>query len=75
MLYTANGIDFDELKDLCRNKIQWRKCQSCDTDGQQYWDGRYGEGVQPNPSGIPPEHLERGNCEDCFGIGFVLYRP
>jgi hypothetical protein len=74
MIYTGAGLDIEELKELCKGKIQWRKCQDCDTEGRQYWDGRYDEGSQPGPSGIPKEHLESDNCNTCDGLGYILFR-
>ena len=74
MIHTRYGIDLDELKELCKGRIQWRKCQDCDTEGRQYWDGRYDAGLQPGPSGIPPEHLESDNCDTCEGLGYILFR-
>ena len=64
----------EELQDLCKGKIQWRKCQDCDVDGFQYWDGITGEGVCNNPSHIAPERVESGRCETCGGIAYQFYR-
>lgn len=72
-LHTQHGIDFQELYDLVRNKISWKKCQSCDSYGFQYYDGKTGEGLSKSPSGIDPEWLEKTTCEDCDGLGFIVY--
>jgi len=74
MIHNSSGIDLDDLKLLCKGQIQWRKCLCCDTDGQQYWDNSTGEGLSHTPSGIAPENLDRGPCENCLGLGFILYR-
>lgn len=73
-IHTENGIDLDELRDLCLGKLQWRKCQCCDNNGRQYWDSRYTMGMLSNPSGIPEEHLDSDTCYNCFGLGFILYK-
>ena len=45
----STSMEAEELRDLCKGKIQWRKCQDCDVDGFQYWDGITGEGVLQQP--------------------------
>lgn len=72
-IHTRYGIEIDELKDLILGKIHWRKCPMCDADGRQYWDGETGMGVSASPSGINPEWLEWDNCDNCHGLGYILY--
>ena len=67
-------FDQQDLKDLCKGKIQWRKCQDCDANGIQYWDGFTGEGVCNNPSHIHPDRIDYGGCDTCGGIGYIFYR-
>lgn len=74
MIHTQYGLDFEDLQDLCKGKLQWRKCLDCDVNGIQYWDGNTGEGVSPTPSGIDPECLDKGSCETCYGLGYYFYR-
>lgn len=59
--------------DLVRNKVSWKKCESCDANGRQYYDGSTGEGLSKSPSGIDKEWLECTSCEDCGGLGFILF--
>lgn len=73
MIHNQHGIDLDDLKQLCKGKIAWRKCQDCDVNGIQYWDNTTGEGLSHTPSGINPENLDKGNCMTCFGLGYHLY--
>lgn len=72
MIHTRYGLDFDDLYNLVRDKIRIVKCKDCDINGVQYWDNRYDEGLQNNPSGIDPEYLDRGSCENCHGLGYLL---
>lgn len=65
-------LEWEEIRLLARKKAHYVKCPCCDIDGLQYWDGATGEGVSNSPSGIDPEWLERGNCENCEGIGFLF---
>lgn len=71
-IHTRHGLDFDDLYKMVRGKVNITKCPCCDSNGIQYWDGETGEGVKDNPSGINPEWLERGPCENCHGLGFLL---
>lgn len=32
----STSMEAEELHDLCKGKIQWRKCQDCDVDGFQW---------------------------------------
>ena len=70
----STTMEAEELQDLCKGKIHWRKCQDCDVDGFQYWDGFAGEGVCNNPSNIAPDRVEKGRCETCGGIAYQFYR-
>jgi len=70
---TTRGLHENDLKLLVRQKIAVIKCNCCDINGQQYWDGATGEGCNNSPMGIDPEWLTSGDCEDCNGIGFVLF--
>ena len=70
----STSMEAEELRDLCKGKIQWRKCQDCDVDGFQYWDGIIGEGVCNNSFHIEPERMEKGRCETCGGVGYQFYR-
>jgi hypothetical protein len=74
MIHNQYGLDFDDLKELCKGRLHWRKCCDCDSNGQQYWDDSTGEGLSNTPSGINPENLSRDNCETCFGLGYHFYR-
>jgi len=73
-IHNQYGIGFDDLFELVRGKITWKKCPVCDANGRQYWDGKTGEGVCSSPSGIDPEFLESDGCENCNGLGFNLFR-
>lgn len=73
MIHTRYGIDIDELKLFCKGKIQSRKCNDCDSNGLQYWDGETGMGVSHTPSGINPEWLSWDSCETCHGLGYHLF--
>lgn len=46
----------------------------CDNNGYEYWDGESGMGVSPTPSGINPDNLAYGPCEECKGLGFYFFR-
>lgn len=72
-IHTQHGIDIEELKDLIKGKIQWRKCPECDNNGLQYFDGATGMGVSASPSGIDPEELAWENCDNCHGLAYILY--
>lgn len=72
IIHTRYGIEFDELYKYVRGQIIARKCPCCDSNGRQYWDGKTGEGVKDNPSGIDPEWLESDGCDNCNGLGFLL---
>lgn len=72
-IHTQHGIDIEELKDLIKGKIQWRKCPECDNNGLQYFDGATGMGVSSSPSGIDPEELAWENCDNCYGLAYILY--
>lgn len=74
MIHTQYGLDMDDLKELVQGRLHWKKCPMCDLNGIQYWDGETGEGLNNSPSGISPEWLASGNCEDCHGLGFYFYR-
>lgn len=63
-----------DLQDLCKGKIQWRKCPDCDVNGIQYWDGDTGMGVSSNPSGIDAEKIDSGSCETCGGVAYLFFR-
>jgi hypothetical protein len=73
-IHTQHGIDIEELKYLIKGKIQWRKCPECDNNGLQYFDGSTGLGVAPYPlPGIPEEDLASENCDNCYGLAYILY--
>ena len=72
-LHTNRGLDFDDLYKLVRGNVAIKKCPCCDVDGLQYWDGATGLGVKDNPSGIDPEFLDQGPCDNCAGLGFLLF--
>lgn len=72
-IHTQHGLDFQELYDLVRNKVSWKNCESCDANGRQYYDSSTGEGLSKSPSGIDKEWLECTSCEDCGGLGFILF--
>ena len=67
MLYT------EEVRDLILGKLKYRKCPCCDNNGLGYRDGETGVGASPSPSGISFECLSWGLCENCNGLGFILY--
>jgi hypothetical protein len=69
MIHTRYGLDFDELYKLVLGKIHWKKCPCCDNSGTVYLDSKTGEGESSSPSGIDPEWLDRGSCENCNGLG------
>ena len=66
-------LDAEEVRDLILGKLKYRKCPCCDNNGVEYWDGETGMGASPSPSGINPEWLAWGSCENCNGLGFILY--
>jgi len=66
-------LDTHEVRDLILGKLKYRKCPCCDNQGLEYWDGSTGMGVNPSPAGIDPENLSWGFCENCSGLGFILY--
>lgn len=71
-IHTQHGLDFGDLYKYVRGQVDATKCPCCDINGQQYWDGATGEGVNSSPAGIAPENLERGACDNCHGLGFLL---
>ena len=66
-------LDIDEIRNLIAGKLKHRKCPACDNNGTVYWDGKTGEGEKSNPSGIDPQWLAFGGCENCKGLGYILY--
>ncbi len=64
-------LDTEEVRDLIIGKLKRRKCPMCDNNGVVYWDGATGE--SSTPSGIDPENLSFGGCENCYGLGFILF--
>ena len=67
-------LDTDEVRDLITGKLKHRKCPECDNRGQVYWDGSTGMGENSSPSGIDPKNLSWGSCENCKGLGYILYK-
>lgn len=66
-------LDTDEVRDLITGKLKHRKCPVCDNNGVVYWDGKTGEGENSSPSGIDADWLSYGACENCNGLGYILY--
>jgi len=66
-------LGLEETRDLILGKLKYRKCPCCDNQGIEYWDGNTGLGASSSPSNIPPEYLSWGSCENCNGLGFILY--
>jgi len=66
-------LDLEETRDLILGKLKYRKCPYCDNTGREYWDGDTGLGVSPSPIGIDPDKLAQGPCDNCEGLGFILY--
>ena len=71
--FTVHGLELEDLRKLALGKLQWKKCPCCDLNGQQYWDNSTGEGLSPGPSHIDPVNLDQQNCENCFGVGYILF--
>ena len=67
-------LEWEEVRMLAREQAYFVKCPCCDMDGLQYWDGETGLGVSNTPSGINPEWLCSGYCDNCEGIGFLFKR-
>ncbi len=57
----------EELNQIIRGIIAFRKCPNCDKEGieLQYhdWDGE--------PCGADGDGASREECEDCEGLGFI----
>lgn len=70
---TPYGLDFEDLCNLVRNEVSWKKCQSCDNNGRVWYDDSICESVQSSPSGIPKENLASDSCKDCDGLGYFFY--
>lgn len=66
-------LDAEEVRDLILGKLKYRKCPCCDNNGTVYWDGKTGEGESSSPSGIDPEWISYGGCENCKSLGYILY--
>ena len=66
-------LDIEEIRDLITGKLKHRKCPTCDNNGTVYWDGKTGEGANSSPSGIDPQWLSFEGCENCKGLGYILY--
>ena len=66
-------LDTEEVRDLILGELKYRKCPNCDNNGLEYWDNETGLGVSSSPVGIPKENIECGACDNCNGLGYILY--
>ena len=69
MLHTFRN---EELRDIILGKTTFKKCLSCDNNGQEWWDGDTGLGVgSVPPTGIPHENISHVDCDNCNGLGYI----
>lgn len=74
-MFKMTYVNKQDLVDICKGKLDWKKCKDCDCNGLQYYDGSTGLGVSHSPSGINEEFLAYEECDTCGGIGYMFYYP
>ena len=68
-------LETEDVRDLIEGRLKYRKCPCCDSNGRVWYDGRTGEGVSPYPPAHIPYHaLFCERCDNCEGLGYILYR-
>lgn len=72
-IYCKRGISFDVLYGLVRGTVQWKKCPLCGPDGHVYYNKETLEGHSTDLSTYPEELRGIEFCENCHGLGFILF--
>lgn len=59
-----------ELRRIIFGKDNFRKCPSCDKEGKEYWNE---DGSLVGSAPLPEwgDNYQRGDCQDCDGLGYV----
>lgn len=66
-------FSIEEVRMIIQGHISYRKCPSCDNQGQEWWDGETGTGVGPcAPFGCNPEYISHDDCQSCGGLAYIL---